>query len=238
MLTDSNSYMDLAYLPIVRSVLYYGNFVQNAMRRMPADQPEPMLELIGAPTVKLIDILDNKLTGNVQAMRKVDYEFCDAFANSVLYNDKSYLAKYKRFERFVMPCGLPENFSYSYGERIALQLANFTSQLVEGGRRACMSIWQKEDYELIANPTFNGEFACAMGIQGFVRNNALHMHVHMRSSNVYTLLPLDTYVFTTLQKHIADSNGFAYGYFTMSFGSAHIMYADKAKAAKLLNANS
>ena len=128
---------------------------------------------------------------------------------------------------------MPSNFSLAYGLRIKQQESAMFSQLKEGSRRAFMHIWCPEDYLLLNNNKFKGEFACTSSIQLFVRYKCLHMHVHMRSANAYRVLPIDIFNFTTLQQRYINQLGYGQGKFSISFGSLHLYKQDMPLVMKL-----
>lgn len=200
---------------------------------------EQTYERIGE-SFKLLDIEQNELVGHAQNLRKVNYAFCRSFANSIIKGDSDYRNiehmsdRAKQFANAKLPAGLPANFSLAYGHRIKQQEANMLAQLAEGNRRAIMHIWCPTDYELIKpGSVFRGEFACTSSLQLFVRDGGLNMHVHMRSSNAYSILPIDIFNFTELQKHYADTLGLYYASFSISFGSLHLFKKDLQKAKNI-----
>lgn len=195
-------------------------------------------ELIGL-SASLSDIEQNRLTGEYLTNRGLDYKFCESFAQALI-NGETDLSKIehlperaRQFINPVLPADLPSNFSIAYGARIKAQESAMLAQLTEGNRRAIMHIWCPDDYKLLEHEGFKGEFACTSSVQLFVRNNLLHCHVHMRSSNVWGILPIDVYNFTELQKHYARQVGLGFGKFTISFGSLHLYKRDLQKAAEL-----
>ena len=186
---------------------------------------------------KLLDITENKLNGQIQQLRKINYDFCRSFANSIIMGDSDFSnikhmsERAKQFANAKLPANLPANFSLAYGHRIKQQEADMLSQLTEGNRRAIIHIWSPDDYLLIKpGNEFKGEFACTSALQFFVRDRMLNMHVHMRSSNAYNILPIDIYNFTELQKYYANKLNLVYGQFSISFGSLHLFKRDLQKA--------
>lgn len=199
-------------------------------------------ELIGC-SYSLTNIDANKLTGHIQKTRKLDYNFCRSFANSIIMGDSNFSnikfmsERAKQFANAKLPDNLPANFSLAYGARIKMQEANMLKQLKADSRRAIMHIWHPDDYLLLDDAEFKGEFACTSSLQFFNRGNKLHQHVHMRSSNAYSILPIDIFNFTELQKHYADLIGLEYGNISISFGSLHIFERDLDKVIKLCTHN-
>lgn len=70
---------------------------------------------------------------------------------------------------------------------------------------------------------YNGEDACVMCSQFWVRENALEMTVSMRSSDVTGMLPLDIQYFRHLQMKICGLTGFTPGETVYNITNAHIL---------------
>lgn len=179
------------------------------------------------------------LTVKQQAIRQLNWPFMQSFAECMINGDSDFSNlrglsdRAKQFVNAPLPDNLPENFSISYGKRLAEQKLAFLEQLnVPFSRRAIMHIWCPEDY-LLLKSQYQGEFACTSSMQAFVREDRLHMHVHMRSSNAYRILPIDFYNFTEYQRHIASLLKVPIGHFSMSFGSLHLFHSDLELAKQL-----
>lgn len=70
---------------------------------------------------------------------------------------------------------------------------------------------------------YNGDEACVMCSQFWVRENELEMTVSMRSSDVVGMLSLDIQYFRQLQMKICGLTGFTPGQTIYNIGNAHIL---------------
>lgn len=203
-------------------------------------------EIIGT-CIKIIDIANIKLTGKLQALRQVNYDFAESFAQSIIRGDSDYTSikglseRAKQYTEAKPPDNLPANFMMTYGERLKSQEEHLLYELntAPETRRAIAHIWCPDDYKLIhSNEPFAGEFSCTSSIQFFIRNGYLHTHIHMRSSNAYRILPIDVYLFGRYSEYIFSkcNNAHKLGSMTMSFGSSHIFKSDMNKAMEIANA--
>jgi thymidylate synthase len=75
------------------------------------------------------------------------------------------------------------------------------------------------------------DFPCAIAVQFFVRANALHAIVWMRSQSALMVLPYDVFVFATLQSWLAAELGVDVGKYTHLAGSLHL-YEDEISQAE------
>jgi thymidylate synthase len=203
------------------------------------------IELIGH-TQTLTNATSSKLEGEVQDKRNINYYFADSYAQSVVRGDAYYSKidhlsdRAKTYVNPKLPDGLPPSFSLAYGSRLKSQEKALVRELNSGvnSRRAYATVWSPEDYLLIhGNNQFEGEFACTGSLHFFKRDLALHLHVHMRSSNAYRILPIDMFLFSSYLQYIGsqcqDINRL--GNISVSFGSLHIFLDDLEKAKDILS---
>lgn len=66
-------------------------------------------------------------------------------------------------------------------------------------RRAVMHINQRDHLNLMASPGTK-DFPCTMSLQFLIRDRRLHLHVLMRSNDIFWGMPYDVFSFTVLQE--------------------------------------
>lgn len=122
-------------------------------------------------------------------------------------------------------------FYGSYGPMLADQLPYVigTLQSDPSSRQAVISIWRPR-------PGLTKDVPCTVSMQFFIRKNAVQMHVHMRSNDVWLGLPYDIFNFTTIQHMVAAELGLAVGSYTHHVGSLHIYEKHYAVARESIEA--
>lgn len=73
---------------------------------------------------------------------------------------------------------------------------------------------------------------CTVYLQFFVRENKLHLSVHMRSNDIWMGVPYDMFSFCFLQMKMAMELGVGIGSYTHYAGSLHMYARDYASALK------
>lgn len=73
---------------------------------------------------------------------------------------------------------------------------------------------------------------CTVYLQFFLRDNKLHMSVHMRSNDIWMGVPYDMFSFCFLQMKMAMELGVEIGSYTHYAGSLHLYNRDYAAAKK------
>lgn len=107
-----------------------------------------------------------------------------------------------------------------YGPRLYDQLPIAIQRLREDpdSRQAQVVIWDpRED-----NKPGLHDYPCTTSIQFLIRENELHMQVHMRSNDFWLGLPYDAFMFTQLQQTVANILGLDLGAYRHSAASLHI----------------
>lgn len=96
-------------------------------------------------------------------------------------------------------------------------------------RRAVIQVLDCEDIasDLKGTP-------CTSTLQFLYRDKALHLIVHMRSSDAYKGLMHDIFCFTMLQEYMARRLGFRVGTYTQLTGSLHLYESDGSRARDYL----
>lgn len=123
---------------------------------------------------------------------------------------------------------LPTNFNTFYGPRILAQLPSIEKELRSSSdsRRAVISIIYPEDLQLLDKPDETLEFPCCDSATFFIREEKLHVHVHMRSQNMGQILKLDMYLWGRFACELAERLNLSIGKFSSSVVSAHVFKKD------------
>jgi thymidylate synthase/broad specificity phosphatase PhoE len=152
--------------------------------------------------------------------------------------NERFIEKYPRISGFIAKpksTNLPENFNTLYGPRIRRQLPEIINELQtnKNSRRAVISILSEEDLQLLkATDDPNLEFPCADSGTFNIRQNKLHMHLHMRSNNMGNVAKIDMYLWGRLMESIANLLNVELGGVTYTIVSAHIFENDFSYFAK------
>jgi len=168
-----------------------------------------------------------------ESLGRLSYDYADKFYqwmiggctdNEIILKDYPNVAKFMEKPKSE---GLPENFNTFYGPRILTQLPYVVRELRENQttRRAVISILDKDDL-LLLDKDESLEFPCCDSATFFIRDNKLHVHVHMRSQNMGQVLKLDMYLWGRFTCELAEELGIAIGKFTSSIVSAHVFKRD------------
>lgn len=122
----------------------------------------------------------------------------------------------------------------AYGPRVVEQLADCIELLKEdpSSRQAIAVIWEKRDLRHV------GDKPCTVFFQFLIRESghgfdALEMHTHMRSQDVWLGVPYDIFMFTQLQHSIAQELGLPVGRYVHHATSLHIYERDLKAASRL-----
>ncbi len=107
-----------------------------------------------------------------------------------------------------------------YGPRLVDQIPEAIEQLKQDpdSRRAQVTIWHPD----LDSEQGLHDYPCTTSLQWFIRNDDLHMQVHMRSNDFWLGVPYDVFMFTQLQLTIADVLGIGVGAYRHSAASLHI----------------
>lgn len=97
-------------------------------------------------------------------------------------------------------------------------------------KRAYIQIFAPE--ELLDSS--NIDVACTLGLQYFIRDNALHAVTYMRANDAFRGAVSDVFSFTILQELMACQLGLQLGSYTHVTGSYHLYEPDGPKAERLL----
>ena len=123
-----------------------------------------------------------------------------------------------------------ETFRGAYGPKVVEQLDYVVDMLKqdEHTRQAVLTIWRE-------NPRPSRDIPCTIAMQFFIRDNALHCQVFMRSSDaflgwgydVFNFSMISLYVLAELKKHAsAGSPPLRLGVLRLTAGSQHIYARD------------
>ena len=125
--------------------------------------------------------------------RKLSYPFMAAEAYWILSGDDTVagIAPYNKQIAAFSDDG--ETFFGAYGPPIAKQLNYVVETLIHDrdSRQAGLTIWHP-------NPPKTKDMPCTVSIFAMIRQDALHLHVFMRSSDIWLGLPYDVFNFSML----------------------------------------
>lgn len=127
----------------------------------------------------------------------------------------------------------PQNVDYAaYGLRLRYQLEGIYQELRRNpaSRRAVLAIWREDDLY------HDGDRPCTLSLQFLIRNDALEMHVTMRSQDAWLGTPYDAFMFTQIQRSYAAALDLQVGKYVHHVGSLHI-YQRNFEAAGALTAS-
>lgn len=187
--------------------------------------------------------------------RKLDAKYCELFADFLCSHKadeegQRTFADYPKAKCYFDETAkyadkLPKNFSASYGPRLAQQKAFVLDQLCQhkNSRRAVQILLDANDAIICDLP--DGalvEYSCTESLQWQLRDNELYLHVHMRSSSVWQILPIDAYNFQCYGNMMAKDISAKLGKkielecINMTFGNAHIFERDAFKILSVIGA--
>lgn len=86
-------------------------------------------------------------------------------------------------------------------------------------RQCCLSVWKPDD--IIAGQT-EKYVPCTMNWKFYLRDDALHMVVDIRSQDVWLGMPYDIFIATLVQRVVAGELGVSPGSYTHNVGSLHV----------------
>jgi len=117
-------------------------------------------------------------------------------------------------------------FFGAYGPHILRQWDYIKQKLSDDSesRQAVISIWQER-------PPNSRDVPCTLSLQFTIRNEVLHCHAFMRSSDVYLGLPYDIFNFSMISAKLAAELGLTLGNLYWHAGSAHIYHSNIEKAS-------
>jgi len=125
--------------------------------------------------------------------------------------------------------GMPY-FQGAYGPKIIEQLGYILEVLTADpdSRQAVLTIWRER-------PRESKDVPCTVMMQFLLRNEKLHMHVYMRSNDVWLGLPYDLFNFTLVQQIVACELKVGLGTYTHTVGSFHLYERNIEQAQAMLN---
>lgn len=123
-------------------------------------------------------------------------------------------------------------FHGAYGERLRGQLEAATRRLKDdaSSRQAILQIW---DPARDLHVEGLRDYPCTIFLQVLLRNDALELHAHMRSNDVWWGLAYDAFQFTQLQHTLANVMGVDVGDYFHHAASLHL-YERDFEAAQLV----
>lgn len=143
-----------------------------------------------------------------------------------------------QYEKFVEPDGRAygaygHRIKHNAGEHDQLDVLQRLLGDMPNTRQAVVSMWRPDDI-IAAWKGGKKDLPCTLCWMFFLRDNALHMHTVMRSNDLWLGFPYDTFVFTTVQRLVADTMDCNVGTYTHTVGSLHLYDKDLVKARRAL----
>lgn len=119
----------------------------------------------------------------------------------------------------------------AYGPRIMPQLPKIIDALraQRSTRQAVVAVWRPDDADMLGKTP---DMPCTLHHQFIVRDNKLHMIVHMRSNDAWLGFPYDVFAFTCIQRIVACTLGYDVGMYHHHVGSMHL-YSRSVDRARL-----
>lgn len=116
-------------------------------------------------------------------------------------------------------------FSYTYSERIGVQLENVISCLktTPASRNALIVLWDAIDTFRIGG---KARVPCSLYYQFLIRNGKLNLIYNIRSNDLMTHWCWDVYLAIKLQEYIAEKLGMERGWYMQQIGSLHAYQKD------------
>lgn len=188
----------------------------------------------GQETHELIapEIYLNSPIDNLAFLKERRYNLVYSVAESMLLISKKDETKY--FTRFnpnmanFSDNGVTLNGSYGY--RIADKIDDVVNRLKSDhdSRQAVLTIYQNDVTKITKDPP------CTMNLHFLIRDNKLNLIVYMRSNDIIWGTPYDVFMFTTLQRLIANQLGIYVGWYRHIPSSFHVysQHYDLLKAMK------
>ena len=188
----------------------------------------------GQETHELIapEIYLNSPIDNLAFLKERRYNLVYSVAESMLLISKKDETKY--FTRFnpnmanFSDNGVTLNGSYGY--RIADKIDDAVNRLKSDhdSRQAVLTIYQNDVTKITKDPP------CTMNLHFLIRDNKLNLIVYMRSNDIIWGTPYDVFMFTTLQRLIANQLGIYVGWYRHIPSSFHVYskHYDLLKAMK------
>ena len=134
----------------------------------------------------------------VHPVRKLNYKFMAAEALWILRGDNKLEPLTKHVKRMAEFSDDGSTLAGAYGPKIVAQLQYVLSMLLKDRdtRQAVLSIWER-------NPQPSKDIPCTIAMSFSIRDDKLHSHVFMRSSDAWLGIPYDIFSFTMVAIRVA-----------------------------------
>lgn len=181
-------------------------------------------------------IIDMRYPVVTQPSRRLSYQFMAAEAYWILSGDETVagLAPYNSHIAQYSDDGV--KFFGAYGPKIVSQLPYLIATLRcdPDSRQAGLTIWRE-------NPPSTRDVPCTVAIFASIRYGVVHLHVFMRSSDVWLGLPYDVFTFSMLGHVICcrlNANRHASqhvtpGHLYLTAASMHLYQTDVSKVVRM-----
>lgn len=187
--TFSNQYApngDAAWRAALRRILEHGTRV--------APRGQPTIELLHSQLIR-IDMGRAVVTS---PLRKLSYRFQCAEALWILAGDNRLEPLTKHVKRMAQFSDDGATLAGAYGPKIVSQLEYIVEQLMRDRdtRQAVLTIWER-------NPKPSKDIPCTVAMSFSIRDDRLHQHVFMRSSDAWLGVPYDMFSFSMVGVWVA-----------------------------------
>lgn len=173
--------------------------------------------------------------------RGLNYRFMAAEALWILRGDNLLSPLTKHVEKMAEFSDDGRTLAGAYGPMVKSQLRYVVNALLQDRetRQAVISIWRP-------NPQPSKDIPCTLAMNFMIRNDRLHTHVFMRSSDAWLGLPYDMFSFSCIALRVAcaynrrmhevkEFRGVLPGSLTISAASSHLYLRDLYPAKEVLS---
>lgn len=176
----------------------------------------------GNETYEIIapEIYLNSPIDNLAFLKERKYNLVYSVAESMLLiskkNEVKYFTKFNKNMANFSDDGQILNGSYGY--RIADNIDKVIERLKsdKDSRQAVLTIYQNDVCKITKDPP------CTLNLHFLIRDNKLNLIVYMRSNDIIWGTPYDVFMFTTLQRLIANSLNIYVGWYRHIPSSFHV----------------
>lgn len=173
--------------------------------------------------------------------RSLNYKFMAAEAFWILTGDDRVetIAPYNSRIKEFSDDGV--KFFGAYGPKVVSQINHVIAKIISDGhtRQAGLTIWRE-------NPPETKDYPCTIAIWFTLRDDRIHTHVFMRSSDVWLGIPYDVFNFTMItclvctrlnHHHYNSGNIIAPGNLYLTAANSHLYYENWADAEICIGAD-
>lgn len=214
---------DAAWRLLLTKLLNHGTLI--------APRGEPTLEILHENSISCY-LADAVVCSPA---RKLNYQFMAAEALWILSGSNELSPLTRFIKRFTQYSDDGKTLFGAYGPHVVKQFNYVLDTLIEdrATRRATLTIWRQ-------NPPTTKDYPCTIAMTFSIRDDQLHQHVYMRSSDAWLGIPYDLFSFSCIGLKLACSynmqnraNKINPGTLTISMTSSHLYVKDKDAAVEV-----